>query len=255
MRAISTVTAAPAANAQPPFALAVMRAVSWRMLLTTQLIGVLVALARNLQQRAADVAMTSHLLGRGPHDSPHLFNSHFIVTAVGALCVMLAALAADEAMRRGARLGRAYLLALLSASCATALIQWCLRAWLDVDYAPGPGIPLVRLGLVALDTALLGGLALLAYLNRQSAERLLAGVRNAELEHVQAERRLLDSRLATTQAQLDPGSLLRQLGEIRDLYASARVGADDKLETLIRELRASVTHSAVVTDAQRAGRP
>ncbi|HEY1874759.1 MAG TPA: hypothetical protein VGG67_10185 [Steroidobacteraceae bacterium] len=245
--------AATAANARPPFVVAVVRAVSWKMLLTTQLIGVLVALARSLQQRAADVGMTNHLLGYAPRVSPHLFNSHFIVTSVGALCVMLAALAADEGMRRGVRLGYAYLIALVSASCGTAIIQWCLRAWLGVDYAPGSGLPLVRLGLVALDTALLGGLALLAYLNRQSGERMLAGVRGAELERIQVERRLIDSRLATAQAQVDPGSLLRRLGEIRDLYATARAGADGKLETLIRELRTSVTHSAVATDAERAG--
>lgn len=249
----SAATAATAANAQPPFVLAVMRAVTSKMLLTTQLIGVLVALARSLQQRGADVGMTNYLLGYAPRPALHLFNSHYIVTGVGALCVMLAALAADEAMRRGMRLGRAYLIALASASCATAIIQWCLRAWLQVDYAPGSGIPPVRLALVALDTALLGGLALLAYLNRQSAQRMLAGVRSAELERIQVERRLIDSRLATTQAQVDPDSLLRQLGEIRDFYAAARAGADDKLETLIRELRASVSHGAVVSDAQRAG--
>ena len=250
----SAATAATAPNAQP-FVLAVLRAVSWKMLLTTQLIGVLVALARSLQQRAADVGMTNHLLGYAPRVAPHLFNSHFIVTSVGALCVMVAALAADEAMRRGARLGRVYLIALVSASSATAIIQWCLRAWLELDYSPSSGIPLVRLVLVALDTALLGGLALLAYLNRQSAERMLAGVRSAELERIQVERHLLDSRLATTQAQVDPDSLLRQLGEIRDFYAAARAGADDKLETLIRELRASLSHSAAATGAARAGHP
>lgn len=247
--------AATAGNAQPPFVLAVVRAASWQMLAVTQLIGVLVALARSLQQRAADVGMTNHLLGYAPRVSPHLFNSHFIVTSVGALCVMLAALAADEAMRRGTALGRAYLLSLIAASCATAVIQWLLRAWLGVDYASGSGMPLVRLGLVALDTALLGGLALLAYLNRQSAERMLAGVRGAELERAQMERRLIDSRLATTQAQVDPGLLLRRLGEIRDLYAAARVGADDKLELLIRELRANVTHGSIAGGTEGAGRP
>jgi hypothetical protein len=253
MLSSSSSTAATAPSAEPPFVLAVMRAATWKMLLTTQLIGVLVALARSLQQRGADVGMTNHLLGYAPRAALHLFNSHFIVTAAGALCVLLAALAADEAMRRGMRLGRAYLSALVSASCAAAIMQWCLRAWLQVDYTPGSGIPLVRLALVALDTALLGGLALLAYLNRQSAKRMLAGVRSAELERIQVERRLLDSRLATTQAQVDPDSLLRQLGEIRACYAAARAGADDKLERLIRELRASVSHGA--SGAERARHP
>lgn len=213
----------------------------------TQLIGLAVALARYLQQRSADVAMLAYLQARGESTPLHLLNSHFIITSVGAVFVTFAALAADEALRRGVRMVRAYSLALLAASCVTAIVQWHLRSWLGVDYPPGAGVPIVRLVLVAIDVSLLGGLAMLAYLNRQSAQRMLAGVRTAELERVQIERRLIESRLAAAQAHIDPGSLLGQLAEIRTLYGAAQPAAEARLETLIQELRATVAQSVAAT--------
>ena len=60
------------------------------------------------------------------------------------------------------------------------------------------------------------------------------------------ERRLIESRLAAAQAQIDPERVLRHLAEIRNLYASARPGADERLEALIQELRASVAQGVDV---------
>jgi hypothetical protein len=255
MGAASISTGTCAATPPTSFARAVLRAINWRMVLLTQSIGVLVALARSLQQRTADVAMLNHVQGQAGFTPFHFLNSHFIVTGVGALCVLLAALAAEEAMRRGARLLPAFAAALAAASIATAILQWCVRACLHLDYAPAAAVPLVRLALVALDTALLGGLALLAYLNRQSAERMLQGVRTAELDRIHAERRLIDARLASARAQIDPGSLLQQLAAIRDLYRATRADADAQLETLIQQLRGRVTNSCAIGGEMRTGRP
>jgi len=72
-------------------------------------------------------------------------------------------------------------------------------------------------------------------------------VRAAELERVGVERRLIESRLAAAQAQIDPERVFRHLAEIRNLYASARPGADERLEALIQELRASVAQGVDVT--------
>ena len=76
------------------------------------------------------------------------------------------------------------------------------------------------------------GTALMVYLNRQSARRLLARLRADELERAQAERRLIASRLAATETQMDPGSVLRQLGAVRDLYADGKAEADERLDGL-----------------------
>ena len=88
--------------------------------------------------------------------------------------------------------------------------------------ARSPWPALGDLGAVLSDFLTLGGIwgtALMVYLNRQSARRLLARLRADELERAQAERRLIASRLIATEAQIDPGSVLRQLGEVRDLFA------------------------------------
>ncbi len=48
------------------------------------------------------------------------------------------------------------------------------------------------------------------------------------------------SRLAAAGARLDPAAVRAQLAQIRDLYAAARPGAEEKLAALIRDLEESV---------------
>jgi hypothetical protein len=89
-----------------------------------------------------------------------------------------------------------------------------------------------------------GGFAMLAYVNRRSAQRILEGVRQAELRRVQIEQRLTESRLATAQAQIDPHILSSSLTQVRDLYKQGSPDADLELDALIRRLQATVTGSA-----------
>jgi hypothetical protein len=213
---------------------AVWRAVTWKKLLTVQALGLAFAVLWHLR----------HGVQPPPHDLP----AHIVSNAVGALFVMLAALAADEAVRRRVRLWCAYPAALLAAIGATTVVQWWLQSWPAVAFVGG-GAPLTVAVSIGLNVFTLGGLGLLAYTNRQSAERMLQGVRAAELEWVGVERRLIESRLAAAQAQIDPERVFRQLAEIRNLYAGARPGADERLEALIQELRASVAQGVDVTQA------
>jgi hypothetical protein len=83
----------------------------------------------------------------------------------------------------------------------------------------------------------------MAYLQRQNAQRLLEGVRTAELARLQVERDITESRLAATQAQVDPEAVLKQLATIRDLFCVGHPDAAEALEALIRMLRAGVTQS------------
>jgi len=213
---------------------AVWRAVTWKRLLTVQALGLAFAVLWRVP----------HGVQPPPHDLP----AHIVSNAVGALFVMLAALAADEAVRHRVRLWFAYPAALLAASGATTVVQWCLQSWPAVAFVEG-GAPLAVAVAIGLNVFTLGGLGLLAYTNRQSAERMLQGIRAAELEWVGVERRLIEARLAAAQAQIDPERVFRQLAEIRNLYAGARPGADERLEALIQELRASVAQGVDVTRA------
>jgi hypothetical protein len=217
------------------FAWAVLRAVTWRAVLVTQALGLLFALYPWLEQwqRSGQPSLLLNLTGQ----------------SIAALLVMLAAFAGDEAVRRGWSVWRAFVVVLLCASVANVLAQGLLHRTFAIA---GPARDL---GTVLSDFLTLGGIwgtALMVYLNRQSARRLLARLRADELERVQAERRLIASRLAATEAQIDPGSVLRQLGEVRNLFAEGRQEADERLDALITGLRAMVARGAAAqSDDQR----
>jgi hypothetical protein len=78
---------------------------------------------------------------------------------------------------------------------------------------------------------------MLAYHNRRRATQILEGIRAAELKHVELERHLIESRLATVQAAIDPGALFASLASIRNLYATSAPSADRELDRLIEDLR------------------
>ena len=211
---------------------AVWRTVTWKGLLAVQAVGLAFAVLWHLR----------HGVQLPPHDLP----AHIVSNSVAVMFVMLAALAAEEALRRRVRFWCAYPVALLAASGATTIVQWCLQNWPVVAFPDGAR-PLTVAVSVGLSVLALGGLGMLAFSNRQSAERMLQGVRAVELERVGVERRLIESRLAAAQAQIDPERVFRHLAEIRDLYAGVRCGADERLEALIQELRASVAHGVHLT--------
>jgi hypothetical protein len=235
-------SAAAPASAEPPFAQTVLRTITWQKLLVAQAFGMVLALLNYLQVQ-------------GPGATTHALASQLIMASVGALFFLVVAVATDEAVRRGVRVSRVLPLALLVASGAVAVTQWYLRSWLGVlDFEPDSGPPLARIGGVAIYIGTSGGLAAMVYLQRQDAQRVLAGIRAAELQRVQDERHLIESRLAATQAQIDPSAVFRELAVIRDCYAAARPGAETKLEALIQELRGCVMRSAV-TAPVRESRP
>lgn len=214
-----------------PFVRAVSRTVTWKALLAVQALALAFAVLAHLRH--------------GAHPPPKDLPAHAASYAVGALFVMLAALAADEALRRRVRFLCAYPVALFAAAGAAAIVQWGLQSWPPLAFEEA-GSSLEVAVTIGLDVIMLGGLGMLAYINRQSAERVLQGVRSAELDRVRVERRLIEARLAAAQAQIDPEAVSLQLAEIRNLYASARPGADERLEALIQELRASVAHDGDV---------
>lgn len=216
------------------FAVAVQRAVTWRAIALTQSLGLLYALILWLLERA-------------PHSRGYPL---FLLVQEGtiALCAMLAALAGDEAVRRGWRVWRAFVVVTLGASLAAALAQLGLDAGLGIT-DPFAGLPRCLLTFFAVGTH--WGTVLMVYLNRQSAQRVLAGVRAGELARLRAEQQLIASRLAATETQLDPPAIRERLQQLRDLYAAGRLRADAELERLIIELRQRAAHATAAAEGQQ----
>lgn len=202
------------------FVSAALGAMTWRALLTLQAVGLAYGLMAWLERwnQPGQPRLPLTLTGQ----------------ALTALLVLLAALASDEAVRRGSSVWRAFILSLLCASGTNVLAQWLLHGAFGASLAGPPAADILN------DFFNVGGVwgtVLMVYLNRKSAQRLTARLRAGELERVRTERRLIASRLAAAEAEIDPATLLLQLAEARDLYAAGRPDADDRLEALITRLR------------------
>jgi len=204
----------------------VRRELTWRRVLTAEVLG----LSLNVLRYLDGWGTTQHVVART------------CFTTVAPLLLVIAALLAAEVVRRGAAPLRAYAVALSGAACISAGLQFLLRQALGIHPMTG-GISSAALqewawiGSDFQTVILLGGIGLLAFYNRRSVERILQNVRAVELKRVRLEDELLESRLATAQAQVDPRTLFESLARIRNLYACAAPEADRALEELIQTLR------------------
>lgn len=228
------------ARATAAFVRSVCRAVTWRALAVSQLVGLAIGGARYLEQRGVDVTQVGFLEARLSEAPQHFPDSHFVVAPIAAFCILIAALAADEAVRRGARLGSAMIAVIPPASAATALLQYVLRFMLGGYYAPSQDRPWLGLAAVTADTAMLGLLAVLAFVKHATEQRMVREVRRAELERVELDRRRLEYGLLSSRAQVPPAWIAAEIGAIRQLYATRAPGAEGRLEALIDELRRRV---------------
>ncbi len=174
---------------------------------------------------------------------PGLLLPLFIIRGLSAMLAFLAALLADEAARRGWPVWRAFLVAFVSLALGVSLIQWWSGIVLGYrDWGP-PGV----IGYGVFDTLIVAeswALVVLVFLDRQSAARKMAAVRNIELERLELAQRVTGSQLAAAGARLDPVAVRAQLAQVRELYATAHPDADARLAALIRDLAESVRRGA-----------
>jgi hypothetical protein len=205
----------------------VFGSITWRALLLTQSLGLALTIFRWLEQFDRH---TPHFL---------VLVAYLIGQSLAALLVMLAALAGDQAVRRGWPVWRTVAVGLTSTAAVAAVAMGGLRSWVGLA-DPHPNAELIHVLRNFLDICAYWGMAMMVFLNNRSASRMLEGVRATELERVQVEQRVLSSRLAAAETQIDPGSVLSQLARVRDSYAQGQPGADEKLEALIAELRRTV---------------
>jgi hypothetical protein len=156
------------------------------------------------------------------------------------------ALLSDEAVKRGAAPKLAYPAALIStipaAGLATTVTQ---HIYLSVFGLP-PGIanlfwrPSVK---ASFHMYIYGAFGMLVFMNQRIADRMLENFRNSELRRAQLERQLVESRLATAEAQIDPTMLFEQLAEIKLGFRSGGDQAEVQLTELIQTLRAALART------------
>jgi hypothetical protein len=177
----------------------------------------------------------------GSSQALSLFVANTILTTLMPLAAILAAYLADEVVQRGHAPWRTYLTALAGCSALLSLIDDVSRHLLGFPFEGPLATARGNEWLWVTDDFMyfvsVLGVGFLAFYNRRSVERIVDGLRAAELKRVRLERELLSSRLATAQAEVDPAALFERLAGIRWLYGNAPADADHALEELIDDLR------------------
>lgn len=202
---------------------AIWSSMTWKRLLAVQALGFSLAMMRWIENWDTSPPM-------------YRIMSRFVIMACGALFLLPATLCADEAVKHGALPRRAYAIAVLIACAFTALAQWLIRLAFGPDGLPFD-LRQSRIIPDLFDVAIFGALAVLMYVNRRTADRILEGIRSVELRRVQTERQLIEARLATSQAQIDPQMLFESLAQIRADFGKAGPDAEARLDGLILKLR------------------
>jgi hypothetical protein len=168
--------------------------------------------------------------------------------ALSAIACLLIILGAAEAVSRGAPVRYVNALAV-----SILVLGNFLMAAIALHYFPSQMSPAwvpatMRWNSViafGLDQSLWGVLALIVYLNRRIAERMLQRVRQVESQRVRQESELVESRLAAAQAQVDPQVLFADLANIRDKVQSDAPDADRQLDELIQRLRSALARAVI----------
>jgi hypothetical protein len=219
---------------------ATWQALSWRNLLLMEALG---QLAIFLQ--SAESKLFGTWIG---HPS-----EHYLSMLLNVLLIVPIALFADETVKRGARARYVYPAAVFStipvALLATIVIQ---RLYVAVFGIP-PGTPDLfwRSSIeTGFDMYVYGAFGMLVFMNQRTADRMLENFRNAELRRVQLEQQLVESRLATAEAQVDPAMLFGALTNIKLAFEHDRPDAEEELNDLIQTLRAALARTVAVNDSQ-----
>lgn len=176
---------------------------------------------------------------------------HYVGMVLTVSLLAPIAIIADEAVNRGARPRIAYTLAVAStipvAFVSMALVQGLYLEFLPALAGPADGF-WKRAFEVTLEIANFIAFAMVVYLNRRTADRLLENFRGAELRRAQLEQQLVISRLATAEAQIDPAKLLAELGRIKRDLELGRADAEEELADLIQALRVAMARTTVPAD-------
>ena len=204
---------------------------TWRRVLFTQVLAQIVAVFIGLD----DFGYFGESIG---HTS-----LHFATMSAYALVLLPVAFCAEEAVTRGARPIVVYsiLLVFINPLIAVAIagaMQWLYCVLIAVPW------PAQRWGFTDAGShfSVPCSLALLVYMNGRAADRMLEGVRGAELRRVQLDQQLVQSRLATAEAQIDPQMLFGALAKSTSVATASTAG--EKRTSASAVARGRRTHGA-----------
>ncbi|RZT95018.1 sensor histidine kinase [Rivibacter subsaxonicus] len=175
--------------------------------------------------------------------------SRLVHTAVAALLMCVAVVAADAAVDRGWPRLRTYAAAVVGAAVAGGLLGWHVRAALGFEYSGGGEIDVEsflfglsrRLDIMVIGI-LVGGLATYVHVSRRDAIRARLRQQRAEQARALAQRVTLESELQALQARIEPVFLFGTLERIRGLYLRDTAAASRMIDDLIDYLRAALPH-------------
>jgi sensor histidine kinase YesM len=216
-----------------PYLQAAWGSFTWRRVLFTQVLAQIVAVFVGLDEFGYFGEYIGHT------------SMHFVFMSAYAFLLLPVAFCAEEAVTRGARPIVVYsiLLVFISpilAAAVAAAMQWMYCVLFAVPW------PTPRWGFTEAGShfSVPCSLALLVYMNGRAADRMLEGVRGAELKRVQLDQQLVESRLATAEAQIDPQMLFGALAQIKRGFEESQPHAEKTLNELIQTLRAAFARTA-----------
>ena len=219
------------------------KAVARRLDRKALLVGLAVFAAAEMHARVAHLGQT--MLGEFRLvQLPDQWKLRVVSHVAFVACSVLAVLAADEAVARGARRWPTYLAAIVLA-CAAASAIWTTTAaafgWVGLGGLPPEVIGMAPFGLF-FGGVLYAALGTFVYVNERTARLAADRMRAAQLARAQARRRTLESKLQELQARVEPQFLFNTLAQVGELYERDPAIAGQMLDDLIAYLRAALPH-------------
>jgi hypothetical protein len=215
-----------------------LRAITWRHVVVTAVIGLLLEFVLMTTSRAIFMFWKDN-----GDQRIFMLKQVFGQSQLAAFVFLFCLVGADQAVRRGASRGIAYGTALVVASCVSTAVDWSVH-WYVLDWFSQPYIqpwfkkaaPMMSL----MNTAMFGGLATLVYVDwqqaRASAERLHA----ATVARTEAGREILLAQLQAMQARVDPQWLFDMLDRVKRFSDTDPAQGDRTLDDLIVYLRTAM---------------
>jgi hypothetical protein len=205
-----------------------LKPLTWRWYLGLQILGQLPVLAYE-----TEFPMFGSWMGH-----PSL---HSVAMVVAVTVLIGVGLLAEAAVDRGATPRLTYGLA-MAAIIPVLVLSTVSSESLYLKLFPQPQSRVQRFYWysaisTSADMLAAAGLGMLVFANQRTAERMLRNIREAERRRTELERQLVESRLATAEAQIDPIRLFNSLAKIRGEYAEDSAHAEERLNDLIQELR------------------
>jgi len=212
---------------------ALARRVTWRVPAGALGLGILFNGLRVLEISGADAR------------PDNVYVATAVMQTVAALFVILATLAADEAVERGVRRAIAYPIAVITGCALAAFAQVHVRSWFDLRLETDvidlpPEVLSLQPLVVFFELSIWAAIGVSLYVSHRGARRAAATRHATEVQRAFAQRRVFETRLCVLQARVEPGFLLDVLGHVRELSRSDLVAGERMLDALIDYLRAAL---------------